>query len=270
MKCMHINYDIDRINKILRDFYNATGTRIDLYSNSFEQIGAGQYNICEFCRAVQKKPECKRICVDFDKRLIQRCIKSKQAERDICPFGLMNVVAPIIYNGESLGYFFFGQIRTLYKYSGREALSNAILEKYDALNMCGLEFIESISNLAEIILKHLLTENMLKLDYDRMLYKALEYIDSNLEKDLSIKNISQAIGVSKSALYSKFHTYLNCTVGEYVNKKRIEASLFLLKETDTSIEEVSQKTGFKSASYYTKLFKQQMGITPLKYKKSRK
>ena len=34
-------------------------------------------------------------------------------EQDICPFGLMNVVAPIIYNDEPLGYFFFGQMKTL-------------------------------------------------------------------------------------------------------------------------------------------------------------
>ena len=267
---MHIIYDIDSINNILRDFNNATGTRIDLYSNSFEQIGTGQYGICDFCKSVQKNPDCKRTCVDFDKKLIQKCIKSMQAERDICPFGLMNVVAPIVYNGEFLGYFFFGQIRTLKNYTGKEKIGDAEKKKYDTLNICDLEFIESISNLAEIILKHLLTENMLKLDYDRMLFKALEYIDSNLEKDLSIKNISQAIGVSKSALYSKFHTYLNCTVGEYVNKKRIEASLPLLRETDISIEEISQKTGFASASYYTKLFKKLMGTTPLKYKKSGK
>ena len=37
---------------------------------------------------------------------------------------------------------------------------------------------------------------------------------------------------------------------------------------DLSMDEISLKVGFSSASYYTKIFKQQMGITPLKFKKS--
>ena len=132
-----------------------------------------------------------------------------------------------------------------------------------------LEKIKSISNLAEIVLKHLLTENILKFDYDETLQKALTYIDANLDKDLSIKSISKGINVSKSALYSKFHSLLNCTIGEHINKRRIEKSIQILIDTNLSIEEVSQSTGFSSASYFTKIFKQHTGITPLKYRKSK-
>ena len=273
---MLINYDVNRINDILYDFYNTTGTRLDLFSNSFEQISSGQYGICDFCKYVQKDANCKQICTAFDNMLMQKSSQSMQAERDICPFGLMNVVSPIIYNGESLGYFFFGQMKTHPQYSEIEsALIKHSLDRvslkmhYTSLPLFEIEKIKSISNLAEIVLKHLLTENILKFDYDETLQKALTYIDSNLDKDLSIKSISKGINVSKSALYSKFHSLLNCTIGEYVNRKRIEKSTQMLVDTNFSIEEVSQKTGFSSASYYTKIFKQHMGITPLKYKKSK-
>lgn len=270
-----INYDVERINSILCDFYNATGTRLDLYSNSFEPISTGQLGMCDFCKYVQKDSDCKKICSSFDNMLMHKCSESMRPERDICPFGLMNVVAPIIYNGESLGYFFFGQMKTISHFSEPESifmkysLDKASLKMhYTSLPLFELELIKSISNLAEIVLKHLLTENLLKFDYDETLQKALLYIDANIDKNLSIKAISKGINVSKSALYSKFHTLLNCTIGDYVNRKRIERSTHLLTETNMSIEEVSQKTGFSSASYYTKIFKQHMGITPLKYKKS--
>jgi AraC-like DNA-binding protein len=68
-------------------------------------------------------------------------------------------------------------------------------------------------------------------------------------------------------LYSKFHARFHCTVGEYLNQKRLEQSIPLLINTSLSIEEVSQRVGFSSASYYTKLFKQRMGITPLNFRK---
>lgn len=272
---MLINYDADRINNILSDFYNATGARLDLYSNSFEPISSRPYGMCDFCKYVQKDSACKKVCTSFDNILMQKSSNSMKPERDICPFGLMNVVAPIIYDDELLGYFFFGQMKTMVHFTEPEnsfmkySLDKSTLKMhYTSLPLFELDLIKSISNLAEIVLKHLLTENILKFNYDETLSKALLYIDTNIDKDLSIKAISQGINVSKSTLYSKFHTLLNCTIGDYVNKKRIEKSTQLLIETNISIEEVSQKTGFSSASYYTKIFKQQMGVTPLKYKKA--
>ena len=272
---MLINYDVNRINTILYDFYNTTGTRLDLFSNSFEQISSGQYGICDFCKYVQKDAACKKICNNFDNMLMQKCSQTMKPERDVCPFGLMNVVAPITDNGELLGYFFFGQMKTIPHYTEPESnLMKYSLDRislkmhYTSLPLFEIEKIKSISTLAEIVLKHLLTENILKFDYDETLQKALSYIDANLDKDLSIKSISNGINVSKSALYSKFHSLLNCTIGEYVNKKRIEKSAQLLVESNMSIEEVSQKSGFSSASYYTKIFKHHMGITPHKYKKA--
>ena len=110
--------------------------------------------------------------------------------------------------------------------------------------------------------------NIIKPDNDEMLQKAVSYINENLDKDLSIQLISKSINVSKSVLYSKFHSHFKCTIGEYINNKRIQRSIELLAHTTLSIEDVAQKSGFSSASYYTKIFKQQMGITPLKFKKS--
>lgn len=273
---MVINYDVNRINGLLYDFYHTTGTRLDLFSNSFEEISSGQFGICDFCKYIQKDPVCKKICSSFDNMLMQKCSESMKPEQDICPFGLMNVVAPIIYNDEPLGYFFFGQMKTnphfaepdgnYIKYSFDR---NTLKMHYTALPLFELEKIKSISNLAEIVLKHLLTENILKFDYDETLQKALTYIDANLDKDLSIKSISKGINVSKSALYSKFHSLLNSTIGEYVNKRRIERAIQILIETNLSIEEVSQKTGFSSASYFTKIFKQHTSVTPLKYRKAK-
>ena len=95
----------------------------------------------------------------------------------------------------------------------------------------------------------------------------MTFIHENLESDLSIHTISQSIHVSKSVLYKKFHACFHCTVSEYINSKRVEKSIELLIKTDLSIEEIAQKVGFSSTSYYTKTFKKLKEIPPLKYKK---
>ena len=44
----------------------------------------------------------------------------------------------------------------------------------------------------------------------------------------------------------------------------------LLAKTNLSIEEISQRVGFSSASYYSKMFKKQIGVAPLKYRKEQR
>lgn len=262
---MLIHYDIPKINKVLDDFYNATGTRIDLFSESFTPISYSGHEICRYCHAIQQNSVNKDICIKFDNMLLQKSRSSQKSERDICPFGLLNIVSPIMYENSAIGYLFFGQMKT------NPSLPKELItdrNDYEELKLLSISQTESIANLAEILIGHILTENMLKPEAAEVLTRAITYIDENLEKDLSIKQISKSINVSKSVLYSKFHTRFNCTIGEYIGKKRVERSVEMLTKTSLSVEEISQKCGFSSASYYTKTFKKLMGITPLKFKKT--
>ncbi len=271
---MIISYDVERINKVLHDFYNSTGVRINLFDDKFFPISQNQNEMCSYCKQIQKDETHKKACIDFDNRLFQRSKRSKKTEMDICPSGLVNVVTPVIFEDTVIGYLLFGQMKTDTKFSELDSeIINSrpdvtlLEDSYSSILHFDSQKIQSISSLAKIVIRYILTENMLKLDSSEIIQKAVNFINDNLTSELSVKMISQNINVSKSALYNKFNSRFNCTIGEYINKKRVEKSLVYLKENSLSIEEVSRKSGFSSASYYTKVFKQYMGITPLKYKK---
>lgn len=266
---MLIQYDIPKINKVLNDFYAATDTRIDLFDISFVPLSSSQHEMCSYCQCVQKDPVCKNACIAFDKMLLQKCKISQRSEPDYCPFGLLNIASPIMYNDTTLGYLFFGQMKTSNVFPAERLSGDTALQtEYDVLEMFSISKSQSIANLAQIVISHILTEEMLKPDSGEAVTKAVAFIKENLEKDLSIKLISQSIHVSKSVLYKKFRDRFRCTVGEYLNKERVEYAVQLLNTTPLSMEEISQKCGFSSASYFTKIFKQHMGVTPLKYKKN--
>lgn len=55
---------------------------------------------------------------------------------------------------------------------------------------------------------------------------------------------------------------------DYINGLRIEASLKLLTETDLSIGDVAEQTGFASAAHFRRVFRENMNISPLQYRKS--
>ena len=263
---MLIHYDMPKINSVLNDFYSATGTRIDLFSDRFVPISYSQHEICSYCRQVQQDAGCKNACVAFDKQLLQKSKDSRKTQQQICPFGLLNIVTPILHEDMVIGYLFFGQMKTAPQFP--ETLPADLQADYQALPLFTISQSQSISRLAEILLRHILTENMLTPDASEMLPKAISYIQNNLDKDLSIKQISKDIHVSKSALYKRFRNRFHCTIGEYINKKRIEQSVVLLTTTALSMDEISQRCGFSNASYFTKTFKHFMGTTPLKFRKS--
>ena len=208
-------------------------------------------------------------CISFDKMLLKRCQLNQQSQQDYCPFGLLNTVSPIFYNDNILGYLFFGQMKISPEFPVAQFKDDAVLRAdYDALATFTLPQSQSIANLAQIVIGYILTENMLKPDTSEIITKAVAFIQENLNQELSIRLIAQEINASKSVLYKKFRDRFGCTIGDYINKKRVEHSVQLLTTTSLSMEEISQQCGFSSASYFTKMFKQYKGITPLKYKKN--
>lgn len=259
---MQTYYDVNRINRVLSNFFNATGVRIELFSDSFSPVSCNTHTMCEYCRSIQRSPERKRSCTDFDNALLTRSFHSLRTEQAVCPFGLLNAVSPILYQGTVMGYLFFGQMKS--------AASDGTLfrEEFARLPLFRDEQIHSVSELAQIIIGYILTENLLRPDAGEIVQRTAEYIAAHLDGDLSIRNIEKQVNVSKSVLYSKFHAQFHCTIGQYVNRKRTTRAVELLSNTALSVEEIAQRCGFSSASYFTKTFKEQMGITPLKFRKS--
>ena len=131
-----------------------------------------------------------------------------------------------------------------------------------------IKFINSVASIAEMLAKMILLEHILRPSGSKSLERAESFIVENLDKPLSIEMITKSIGVSKSVLYREFHERHNCTVNEYVNRRRVEKSIELLLNTDLSVEEISQRVGFGSAAYFTVNFKREKGIAPLKFRKN--
>ncbi len=272
---MVVTYDIDRINTVLEDFYRATDTNINLLDADFSYMGGRihrENNL--YCKYIQDTPDGIRECRKCDGVLLKKCRETKKPQMQLCHAGLIDAAAPILYEDEIIGYVIFGEMKPDINFEDyREhieklGLDSAEMEKH-YMNNASFEShrILGIVNVASMLAKYILLENYLTLNYGDVIEKAVSYIDENLSGDLSIYALSKAINTSKSVIYKRFHKEFNTTVGEFINRRRIEKSMKLLKNTDLSIEEVSQMVGFSTASYYSKTFRKNRGISPLKYKK---
>ena len=83
-----------------------------------------------------------------------------------------------------------------------------------------------------------------------------------------MRRIAKHVHLSPSGIYKSIHACYGCTVGDYITGRRILRAQALLAETNRSIEEIALSLGFSSAAYFSRLFKQQKGVSPLQYRKT--
>lgn len=275
---MTINYNLPKINRCLHDFYRATGIHMDLLREDFSFVSDHtSWKSKRYCAAVQNTEQGKKACLCSDAALLRKSRESRKAEMQVCHAGLIDVSVPIVYDDAIIGYIIFGQIKTDTDFSElREYLKKLGLPEeemrayYDELSPISRDTLQSLSNIAEILVRYILIEHMLRPNHDENLQRALNYIHEHLDTELSVQSISKNANVSKSALYRRFQNNFHCTVSDYVNEKRIEKATVLLVESNLPIEEIARAVGFSSGSYFSKTFKKKKGLSPIQFRTTNK
>lgn len=96
----------------------------------------------------------------------------------------------------------------------------------------------------------------------------LQYIELHYSEDLTLEMIADSANVSKSECLRCFKASLHTTPYKYVMEYRLSKAADLLKNTDQSIEQISNAVGFAQISHFGKCFRQKTGLSPSAYRKT--
>lgn len=96
----------------------------------------------------------------------------------------------------------------------------------------------------------------------RRLHLASDYIHSNLEKNLTIEELSKVSAMSRFHFLRSFKDVFGCAPHQYLNKTRLDRATDLLKRPGLSIAEIGRAVGFPSASSFTRIFTRETGQNP--------
>lgn len=107
----------------------------------------------------------------------------------------------------------------------------------------------------------------IKTDYKHRINRVFEFIDENLESDLSLNVISKIASFSPFHFHRVFKFITGETLNEYVTRKRIEKSALDLLHKDIKTTEIAHKYGFSDNSSYSRTFKKYFGVSPTEFKK---
>ena len=95
---------------------------------------------------------------------------------------------------------------------------------------------------------------------------AINYIDANYNKPITLAEVAKASHLSVSRLAHIFKEQMGITIIDYLTSVRIERAKQLLLATDQNCTEICFEVGYNNQSYFTRTFKGLVGMTPRQFK----
>lgn len=93
----------------------------------------------------------------------------------------------------------------------------------------------------------------------------INYIHLNLDKNLSVDQLSRVAHMSESNFYKVFKHETGMSPVNYINIERIRKAMEMLRNPNVSVKEVYLRCGFQNRSYFNRLFRKVSSLTPNEY-----
>lgn len=150
------------------------------------------------------------------------------------------------------------------------SLTETMLKEMKARERFHLEIAQNISRTLIMYLFRIInsTTNKAIIKSNAGYRAALEYINQHFREPLELEDIAAACYINKFYLSHLFARENDMSIGQYITKRRLDEACYLLKNTNHSVNKISELSGFNDFSYFCRCFKKNMGITPTQYRKS--
>lgn len=101
---------------------------------------------------------------------------------------------------------------------------------------------------------------------ERTLNRVVSYIETHLADELSLTVLAEIGGFNASYLSRLFKQVKGEGISEFILRCRMDLAKQLLTESDEKIQEIAAKTGYLSAHSFTRVFRNELGISPTEYR----
>jgi AraC-like DNA-binding protein len=103
-------------------------------------------------------------------------------------------------------------------------------------------------------------------DLNRRLLRARDAMDRAYAEPLNVRTVAAVAYVSPAHFIRTFRAVFGETPHRYLQRRRVERSMFLLRETDRSVTDICFDVGFTSLGTFSRTFREIVGETPSAYR----
>lgn len=269
----------EKISSVLKELHKISGFRISIHNTDFKEIVAYPTVKQGFCAKIHELSESElSACLSCDSEACKKVLISGETVIYKCRHGLVEAVSPLYSFGALTGFLMMGQIladndssenamRTLVELGEGIAEAKALV---DGIPRVSSDMIKSFVNIMTVCASYLTLSNAVTGAKATIGQLARQYIAEHFTERITIKDICDAIGYSKSSVLSSFKREFSVTVNAYLNNMRLERARKMLENENLTINEIALGCGFSDQSYFSKVFSAKFGITPSDFRKDEK
>ena len=264
---MNLNFNKDKLYKLLRSFYILSGIRIVIYDIDYNEVISYPPNNCSYCKLMDQKK-----CQLSNNKAFLKCKESDDLYIYHCHANLVEAMINLKINGEIVGFIMFGQISDIASEEKRVNLlknntSKNVLSSIQEIKYLDDEKLQSASTILLSLAKYAISEKMVSIEQEKFINQINDFIEKNYDKNLVINDFLKYFNMSRTSLYTMCDKYLNMGISSYLRLKRIEKAKEYLQNSALSLKEISYKVGFNDYNYFSQIFKKNVGISSKEYRK---
>ena len=272
----------DTLEELLDHLRNVTNLTVSSCNSKYRSTnsgGGGPIPENRFCQMIHSCEKALSICINSDIDAYQTAEKTG-LHCYTCPFGLLEAVMPISFDGNAAGYVMIGKaipdeegveeriLQNLFDRfpelkKKREYLADC-LSRFTRISKAQWE--ESLCTLY-VYGKYIEEQRLLFRQSKTLAQLAKEYIGANYGSKITMTDLCLRLHCSTVTLNHHFRREFGTSIAEYLRDKRLSRSEYLLVHSRMNINEISDFCGFSDANYFFRQFKSRYGVSPSQYRK---
>ena len=251
----------EKLNAVLKDFYTLSQVRIAVFDEWQREIAAYPPSICNYCKERRKREDFNTLCLSSDATAFKTAATSKMQYTYRCHAGLYESVCPIISNGTVLGFLMVGQfINEEDGCNGDKALYG------NEIKALSSESVQAIASIMSVCAEYLCFSNTVSARRTGLAEKAERYVREHLGQSVTVNEISEYLGISRTSAHTLFKKHFGKSVIEYVNYQKTDLAKRMLDE-HASTREIIKSINILDTNYFYRMFKKHTGMSVSEYRR---
>ena len=272
-------FDMEKLERLLKDFYAAVGIRISVFDDGFNLVTEYPKEPPRYCSYIRTAPLGREGCKRCDYEACARAREQRRAHVYVCHAGVLEAITPIRYENTVLGYVILAHMMPKENYDEAFAEALSRLSAYGLDEEKGRRYLKDIrphrqeqilasAHLLDAVASYMYAGSLVKRRSEELSVRISDYIAENLSDDLDVSLLTRRFALSRTRLFCVFKECFGMSVSRYIQEKRIEKAKKLLDTTSLSVGEIALAVGYTEGNYFSKVFKKETGVSPTEYRQA--
>lgn len=259
MKLENEHIAVSHKHNFLELVYIISGSATHNFMGREETLSAGDYFVVDYNTAhgyISKEQNLTIINCLFLPEFIDKTFENEQSFNRLAEKYFLKITGRRI-SGPASNQIFKASKKT-------ERLFLEMLEEYREKREGYKEVLRMA--LSQIIIETIRSLGSLK-GFSKPTEEIIGIIDKRYKEKLSFGEIAESLHYSLPYLSALFKDETGFGFTEFLQRRRIEAASGLLRSTNLSVSEISERVGYQSVKFFESVFKKVMGVSPRQYRK---